>query len=80
MTVSFFALLEEEMGTSRKKVETYAETPEELYEELAEKHSLEISSSSMRVAVNDEFSGWDTSLSEDDLVAFIPPVAGGSCV
>jgi molybdopterin synthase sulfur carrier subunit len=31
----------------------------------------------VRVAVNEEFCGNDTVLSDGDVVAFIPPVSGG---
>ncbi|MDG1462804.1 MAG: MoaD/ThiS family protein, partial [Gammaproteobacteria bacterium] len=35
------------------------------------------SAENFKVAVNDEFSSWDASLSDGDHVVFIPPVAGG---
>jgi molybdopterin converting factor small subunit len=31
----------------------------------------------MKVAINDEFSAWDTALNDGDRLVFIPPVAGG---
>ncbi len=31
----------------------------------------------VRIAVNQEYTGWDTLLADGDEVVFIPPVAGG---
>jgi molybdopterin converting factor small subunit len=31
----------------------------------------------MKVAINDEFSEWNSELADGDSVVFIPPVAGG---
>jgi molybdopterin converting factor subunit 1 len=40
-------------------------------------HLLQGMSRAMRIAVNEEIAGGDVRLSDGDVVAFLPPVAGG---
>ena len=75
--LQYFAGLREQRGCSEEEVETRAETAEDLYRELSDRHGFEHPQSSLRVAVNDDFTGWDTRLKPGDLVVFIPPVSGG---
>ena len=62
---------------SRKVRSAGASSVRELYEELRAAHGLSFPAERMRVAVNDEFGGWDSVVSDGDLLVFIPPVAGG---
>lgn len=75
--VEYFALLREQRGEAGELVETGACTPADLYAELAERHGLQAPRETLRVAVNEEFCAWDASLTNGDVVVFIPPVAGG---
>jgi molybdopterin converting factor subunit 1 len=75
--VRYFALLREQAGCSREELRTQARTPLELYQELRRLHGLALDPQFLRVAINDEFGDWRTSLAEGDTVAFLPPVAGG---
>jgi molybdopterin-guanine dinucleotide biosynthesis protein A len=77
LTVRYFALLREQAGCSREELHTQARTPLELYQELRRLHGLALDPEFLRVAINDEFGDWRTSLAEGDTVAFLPPVAGG---
>ncbi len=74
--IDYFAILRERAGRDRETLRTDASTPGELYRELARRHDLP-PQKGLRVAVNDEFRGWDWTLSDGDRVVFIPPVAGG---
>jgi molybdopterin converting factor subunit 1 len=75
--IQYFALLREQRGCSEEKVDTQASTPHELYEELTGKHRFSLPVNRLTVAVNDDFAQWDQQLKNDDVVVFIPPVAGG---
>lgn len=75
--VCYFSILREEAGCSDEQVETHADTPANLYAELLERHSFTLPQSDLRVAVNEVFQPWDTSLEDNDEVVFIPPVSGG---
>jgi len=75
--VQYFAILREQARRADELRETSASTPGALYAELQAAHGLSLPATLLRVAVNEEFCGWDTPLAEGDRVVFIPPVAGG---
>lgn len=75
--VLYFAILREQRGASRETRTTAAGTVAELYEELRGQHGLRFPAEHLRAAINDEFTPWTTPLKPGDVVAFIPPVAGG---
>ena len=76
LTVEYFAVLREQAGKDSENIETNAETADELFGELESRYGFP-TLSSMKVAINDEFSSWNASLNDGDTVVFIPPVAGG---
>lgn len=75
--IQYFALLKDQAGISEETIEAEADTPAELYASLKERHSFTLMTESLKVAINDEFAQWDTTLSDGDHIVFIPPVAGG---
>lgn len=77
ITIRYFAILKEQRGQKVEVIETDAATPEEIYKEQSVRHNLSLPLSSLRVAVNDEFSSMTHRLQDGDVIAFIAPVAGG---
>lgn len=75
--VRYFALFREQTGVASETVDCTAETAAELFQLMAEKHASLKTQAAALVAVNDEMSGWETTLTEGDEVLFFPPVAGG---
>lgn len=75
--VRYYALLREERGCSGEDVETSANTAAELYFELKQRHGFRLLPERLKVAINEEFQPWGVTLSDNDTVVFIPPVAGG---
>lgn len=75
--LQYFAQLREQAGTGAERVETFASSVAELYEELRGKHGFTLPPQSLRAAVNAEFVAWHQALSDGDAVVFIPPVSGG---
>ncbi len=75
--VEYFAALREQRGADREQIQTSADTPRALYEELRTRHGFSLPHSVLTVAVNEEMSDWDVSLQPGDTVVFLPPVAGG---
>jgi molybdopterin converting factor subunit 1 len=75
--VQYYAKLREERGRAEETVRTTARTAAEFFEELHERFGFSLRREQLRVAVNESFSDWEHALHEDDLVVFIPPVAGG---
>ncbi len=76
-TVMYFGLLAERRGLSEEVITSFATTPSDLYQELDRKHCLRLAKGDFRVAVNDEFTGWDHRLETGDRIAFLPPMSGG---
>ncbi len=77
LRIQYYAILREQAGRSEETVDTTAATPAELYDELRQRHSFQLTSAQLKVALNSEFSDWHTPLRHGDTVVFIPPVAGG---
>ena len=75
--IQYFALLREQRKQANESLQTNAQTPAELYRELAQKHPFTLAQENLQVALNEEFVSWETSLSDGDHLVFIPPVAGG---
>ena len=68
-----FAQIAESRGASEEWIESCADTPNELHHELG----LPFRMTELHVAVNHEFTGADSPLRDGDIVAFLPPFAGG---
>jgi len=75
--ICYFAALRELRGISKETIDTTAITVEQLYDKLAATHNFNFSKQLIKVAINDSFVLWDTALNPEDIVVFIPPVAGG---
>ena len=75
--VQYFAMLREEAGVSEEQIWTHAETVEDLFGELRERHGFGLDCSGLKLVVNEEFSEWSHPVAEGDTIVFIPPVAGG---
>ena len=77
LRIQYYAILREQAGRSEETLDTSAGTPAELYAELQQRHPFQLTSAQLKVALNSEFSDWQTPLKHGDTVVFIPPVAGG---
>lgn len=75
--ITYFAILREQSGRAEEAINTTAATAEALYEELRARHRFSLPQNRLRVAINGDFASWETPLSENQRIAFIPPVAGG---
>lgn len=75
--VLYFALFREARGVASEVVATTASSPRELYAELGLPQIFPLDTARLRVAINDEFAGWDAPLHQGDRVVFLAPVAGG---
>ncbi|MGG7644819.1 molybdopterin converting factor subunit 1 [Rhodovulum sp. YNF3179] len=79
--VLYFAWVRERIGLPRERVETGAETVAELVEELRAREDRYAAAfadlSALRVAVDQELTGFDAPLDGAREVAFFPPMTGG---
>ena len=81
MDVLYFAWVRERIGLPKERVETEAATVSELVEELRareERYAMAFEDlSALRVALDQELSDFDASLTGVREVAFFPPMTGG---
>ena len=81
MDVLYFAWVRERIGVPRERVETEAATVAALVEELRgreERYAAAFADlGALRVAVDQELTGFDASLDGVREVAFFPPMTGG---
>ncbi|VAW11920.1 hypothetical protein MNBD_BACTEROID05-822 [hydrothermal vent metagenome] len=75
--IIYYAQLREQRELSSEEVETCAANLSHLYETLKSEHSFSLPEDQLRVAVNDEFCGFDQLIKSGDKIVFVPPVAGG---
>ena len=81
ITVLYFASLRARLGMHQQKIDSKAETPAALADELtmlSDTHAaIFFERKPLRVAINQRYAGWDSPIKPGDEVAFFPPVTGG---
>ena len=77
VNLRYYALFRERAGRQAETIATTAQTPAELYRELAARHGFALPQDQLKVAVNAAFTDWNCALADGDEIVFIPPVAGG---
>ncbi|MEM9248458.1 MAG: molybdopterin converting factor subunit 1 [Pseudomonadota bacterium] len=81
LDVLYFAWLRERIGTGRERVDTEAATVADLVDELRAREARYAEAfadiSALRVALDQELTGFDTPLAGVREVAFFPPMTGG---
>ena len=75
ITLLYFAALSEATGKDQENYATAAHTIAELYAELQQRYAFP--AVPLRAARNHVFCDWHEAIAEQDIIAFIPPVAGG---
>jgi molybdopterin converting factor subunit 1 len=77
LTVIYFAQLKDRSGRSSEEVELTGSTASDLYHSLDGRYHFGLERDHLRVAINEEYADWNSTLKDGDSVSFIPPVAGG---
>jgi MoaE-MoaD fusion protein len=79
ITARLFARLREQAGTATEQLDAAGGTVADVYDALRRLHpALESDRRLIRPARNEEVAAWDDVVRDGDVVAFIPPVSGGS--
>lgn len=73
----YFAKVRQMTGIDRETILTSACNAREVYLELQHKYGFNFPLDYLKVAINEEYSGFETELKSGDTLVFIPPVAGG---
>lgn len=77
VAVEYFAKLSEEAGKKSEIYRTKAATMSGLWEELRMRYRFGVDLPHVRVAVDDEFVGWQKRVETGQRIAWMPPFAGG---
>ncbi len=78
VTLWYFASLAEQAQCSEESLTVLADmTLAQLYQQLSQKYQFNLPVAALAVAVNHHKVDWSHSFEAGDIVAFIPPVAGG---
>lgn len=77
LEILYFASLAEQAGKDEEIISFEGNSLTELYQQVSEKYSFKLAQSKLAVAINHEITHWQAPLHDGDIVAFIPPVAGG---
>ena len=77
LKVKYFAALRDATEISEESIETNSKTANELFNELHSKYNFNVDKEQIKVAINENYTSFDTTLNNNDIVVFIPPVAGG---
>ncbi|MEO6065259.1 MAG: MoaD/ThiS family protein [Lysobacterales bacterium] len=75
--VRYFARMAEIAGCAEEIIAPVPATAAALFVHLSERHRFGFDAAALRVAINDQFVGWESVLHDGDEVALIPPVSGG---
>ncbi len=73
----YFASLADQAGRAEESVETSANNPATLYDEVRQRHGFSLDTGRLRVAVNGQIVDWTHGINEGDEIVFLPPVSGG---
>ena len=73
INVLYFSSLAQKAGKDSETVQTTSGDLATLYA----KYDFDLPQDKVAIAINHEFGDWNDAISSGDMVAFIPPVAGG---
>ncbi|MCG6817271.1 MoaD/ThiS family protein [Moraxella catarrhalis] len=77
VTLLYFASLAEQAGIDEEILTTSHYYLNDIYSYLLDKYDFNLTQDELAVAVNHQIANWQTKVSNGDIIAFIPPVAGG---
>lgn len=73
----YFAKIRQLTKIDQERILTSALNAREFYKELQKKYDFNFPENYLKVAINEEYSSFETELKSGDTLVFIPPVAGG---
>lgn len=77
-TLLHFAIFQEKAGKNEEtRLLSDNLTTKMLFEQVCNELELDSAHTPVRVSVNHTFADWEQNIDAGDIVAFIPPVAGG---
>lgn len=77
LEILYFASLAEQAKKDEETIHFGGDSLTELYQQLSEQYGFSLAQEKLAVAINHEITDWQAPVHNGDIVAFIPPVAGG---
>ncbi len=77
VNIKYFAALKDSTNIGHESIETKSKTANDLFEELHNKYNFSIDKKYIKVAINESYQSFDSTLNPNDTIVFIPPVTGG---
>lgn len=78
ISIKYFASLREKAGKSQEELEIENnKNLKDIYDSLSAQYNFPLSANEIKFSINNEYVESNVKLKENDLVVFIPPVAGG---
>lgn len=77
LEILYFASLAEITGKDEERMSFDGDSLGELYQLLSDKYQFKLPKQKLAIAINHEITDWEMPIQDGDVVAFIPPVAGG---
>lgn len=75
--ILYFASLAEQAGIDTESINTDIDNLSQLYQFLKDQHCFSLTQSQLAIAINHHIKDWNEPICDGDVIAFIPPVAGG---
>jgi molybdopterin synthase sulfur carrier subunit len=75
--VKYFASLREKANKNEEEFSEFFLNSKDLYLFLTEKYNFPLGIDEIKVAINGEYHDFQKEIASGDVIAFIPPVAGG---
>lgn len=77
LEILYFASLAEQAGKDEEHIQFEGDSLSELYQHLKRQYGFTLPPEKLAVAINHEITHWQTAIHDGDIIAFVPPVAGG---
>lgn len=77
LDILYFASLAEQAGKDEEQIQFAGENLTQLYQQLSECYGFTLTPSNLAIAINHQITDWQALIADGDVIAFIPPVAGG---
>lgn len=77
LQILYFASLAEQANKDEEAIMFTGHDLSELYEQLSQQYGFSLQQNKLTVAINHQMTDWTAPIHHGDIIAFIPPVAGG---
>ena len=77
VNIEYYAELREKSNKEKESISISHNNCKQLYTQLKKQYDFHLDWNQLGIAINHEIADWTQNLQEEDIVVFIPKVAGG---